>query len=104
MAATPCSCSKRSRGTSVEVRFSLQRYFRNPVRHLRRYVLTSDSPPNTAHRSPHFHPTVDDDVDTGHVRTFTGGQKQSNVCHFHRSAQTTQKVSYRAYSRPIQDP
>jgi len=52
-------------------------------------------------RSPHFHPTIDNDVDTRHIRTLTGGQEQSNVCHFFRSPQTTQKRLTEHVVRPV---
>jgi hypothetical protein len=42
-------------------------------------------------RSPNLHTAIDDDIDSGDVRTVIGGQEQSDVRHFLGPAETSEQ-------------
>ena len=60
------------------------------------------SPSSTARLSRNLHSAIDDDIDSGDVRTVIGGQEQSDVRRFFRPADP--RASYRACSSPILGP
>jgi hypothetical protein len=61
----------------------------------------SSAPPR---RLPHLHTAIDNDINSGHVRTVIGGQKQSDVRHLFRPAEATQQRLCRRQTIPANTP
>src|SRR6266542_6768151 len=54
-----------------------------------------------ARRSPNLHSAIDDDIDSGDVRTVIGGQEQSDVRHFLGPAETSEQRLAEHRARPF---
>jgi hypothetical protein len=68
---------------------------------LDRFTVADDLLLGPARRSPNFRSAIDDDIDSGDVRTVIGGQEQSDVRHFLGPAETSEQRLARASRSPI---